>query len=96
MFRIFVCWALFFAGVLGAAPGHAQNKPAPPPRQKVLNVRVVLPTMLGKLAEVAGLLPDSGQDKAQTSTDNPVVTLAVPLPRFLSKSEPAPAKPRKP
>ncbi|RSK36020.1 hypothetical protein [Hymenobacter metallilatus] len=95
MFRAPFCWILLVL-LLAARPSRAQTKPAPPPPQKVLTVRVTLPTVLGKLGEVTGLLPNPRKAKAQTSTDNPVVTLAVPLPRFLSGATNPPPEPTKP
>ena len=94
MYRAPYRWLLLLLLLVGAYSSHAQTKPAPPP--KVLTVRVTLPTVLGKLAEVTGLLPSTRKAKAQTSTDNPVVTLAVPLPRFLSGSANTPPESRKP
>ncbi|RSK48416.1 hypothetical protein [Hymenobacter rigui] len=95
MFRASFYWLLLLL-LLSASPGYAQTKPATPPPQKVVQVRVTLPTVLGKLGEVAGLLPSPRKDKNQTSTDNPVVTLTLPLPRFLSGSADKPDSARKP
>ncbi|AHJ96378.1 hypothetical protein [Hymenobacter swuensis] len=94
--RSYCIW-LTLALLLVGLPGYSQA-PEPPktPPQKVLTVHLTLPTVLGKLGELAGVLPRTSKTSRQTSTDNPVVTLAVPLPRFLSGSDDKPAAPRKP
>lgn len=98
MSRFLSPWLALPVLLLSGTPGYGQT-PAPPktpPPQKVLTVRVTLPTVLGKLGELAGVLPRTTKASRQTSTDNPVVTLAVPLPRFLSGSDEAPPPARKP
>lgn len=91
-------WLALPVLLLAGTPGYGQT-PAPPktpPPQKVLTVHLTLPTVLGKLGELAGVVPRTTKASRQTSTDNPVVTLSVPLPRFLSGSDDKPAAPRKP
>jgi len=94
--RSYCIW-LTLALLLIGLPGHSQAlEPPQTPPQKVLTVHLTLPTVLGKLGELAGVLPRTPKNSRQTSTDNPVVTLAVPLPRFLSGADDKPAAPRKP
>lgn len=98
MLRFYSIWLALPALLLAGMPGYGQT-PAPPktpPPQKVLTVHLTLPTVLGKLGELTGVLPRTTKASRQTSTDNPVVTLAVPLPRFLSGSDDKPPTPRKP
>jgi hypothetical protein len=91
MFRALSCW--LFLLLLAARPGYSQNKPAALPSRKVLTVRLTLPTVVGKLGEMAGWIPRAAPSEKNSPTRNPVVTLAVPLPRFLSSSAPAPRQP---
>lgn len=93
MFRALFCWLFFLLLLLAAQPGYSQNKPAAPPPRKVLTVRLTLPTVVGKVGEMAGWIPRAAPDKKNSPTSNPVVTLAVPLPRFLSGSDPTPRQP---
>ena len=93
----FYCIWLTLALLLVGIPGYSQASPPPKtPPQKVLTVHLTLPTVLGKLGELAGVVPRTTKASRQTSTDNPVVTLSVPLPRFLSSSDDKPTAPRKP
>ncbi|MFD2786332.1 hypothetical protein [Hymenobacter rubripertinctus] len=74
--------------LLALAPAQAQKVPppllpAPPPPQKVLTVQLTLPTLVGRLGEMTGILARRDKKKG-TSTDNPVLFLAVPLPRLFS------------
>lgn len=80
---------LFTVGLLGNSIAQAQQKPPPQPPatlrpQKVLTVHVTLPSLVARLGEVAGLLVSHDQkQKDRAATDNPVLVLTVPLPRFI-------------
>ncbi|MBT9393978.1 hypothetical protein KLP40_12470 [Hymenobacter sp. NST-14] len=86
---------LLAAGLLlGGLPAAAQTKtpasspaPAPPP-QKMLNVQITLPTLVGRVGEMTGILVTRDKQKSARSTRNPVVYLSIPLPRLFSADTP--------
>ena len=91
--------AILFAAaalLLGGLPARSQTttKPAPPPApapppQKVLNVQVTLPTLVGRLGEMTGILVARDKKKpGRNATGNPVLYLAIPLPRIFGSDEP--------
>ena len=89
MLVIRVLILLLTGGLLGNSAAQAQQKPPPQPPtavrpQKVLTVHVTLPSLVARLGEVAGLLVSRDQNKKdRAATDNPVLVLTVPLPRFV-------------
>ena len=89
--------ALLFAAaalLLGGLPAAAQTTPKPvpapaPPPQKVLNVQIVLPTLVGRLGEMTGILVARDKKKpGRNATGNPVLYLAIPLPHLFENDEP--------
>lgn len=81
--------------------GRAQTRTEAPATRKELVVHITLPTVVGLLGEYTGILrsKEKGKLKALTdknrprSTSNPVLILAIPLPKGWSdqKEPPAPA-----
>ncbi|OWP61742.1 hypothetical protein CDA63_17730 [Hymenobacter amundsenii] len=63
--------------------------PAAPPPQKVLKLQIILPSVVGRLGEMTGILVSPDKTKsARTSTSNPVLYLRIPLPRLLTGDAP--------
>ena len=82
---LLLIWGLLLSSVAARAQNTPPPPPAPKPVQKVLKVQLVLPTVVGRLGEMTGVLVSRDKKSPnRTPTGNPVLLLSIPLPKFLS------------